>query len=73
VNVQFCQDRCNPVNCGDGVLSYGRRKRDAIEEESDRIKFDPNLNQEILISTTPLRKQVSFIFHLLDPQTLQKR
>ena len=27
VNVQFCVDECNPVECGDGIKSYGRRKR----------------------------------------------
>jgi len=27
VNVQFCVDECNPVECGDGLQSYGRRKR----------------------------------------------
>ena len=27
VNVQFCVDECNPVDC-DGIPSYGRRKRD---------------------------------------------
>jgi hypothetical protein len=27
VNVQFCVDDCNPVNCADGIQSYGRRRR----------------------------------------------
>lgn len=27
VNVQFCVDECNPVDCGDGISSYGRKKR----------------------------------------------
>ena len=27
VNVQFCVDECNPVACGDGIESYGRRRR----------------------------------------------
>eukprot|EP00092_Neocalanus_flemingeri_P054613 GFUD01064337.1.p1 GENE.GFUD01064337.1~~GFUD01064337.1.p1 ORF type:complete len:322 (-),score=87.09 GFUD01064337.1:284-1126(-) len=27
VNVQFCVDDCNPVDCGDGLQSYGRKKR----------------------------------------------
>lgn len=25
--VRFCQDRCDPVSCGGGVVSYGRRRR----------------------------------------------
>nr|XP_045584142.1 uncharacterized protein LOC123746573 isoform X2 [Procambarus clarkii] len=25
--VRFCQDRCDPVPCGSGVVSYGRRRR----------------------------------------------
>ena len=32
VNVQFCVERCNPVQCGDGLESFGRRRRGAGEE-----------------------------------------
>jgi len=67
VNVQFCQDRCNPVDCGDGVTSYGkRRKRQAIEsnrselptELAERLVFDPELNQEVIRFDLPLKKQI---------------
>ena len=34
VNVQFCVDECNPVDCGEGLVSYGRRKRDAVAGSS---------------------------------------
>jgi len=29
VNVQFCVDECNPVDCQDGLQSFGRKKRSA--------------------------------------------
>ena len=29
MNVQFCVDECNPVDCGEGIKSYGRKRRDA--------------------------------------------
>ena len=64
VNVQFCQDKCNPVDCGDGVLSYGKRKkRQALDETiqkmgADKLVFDPNLGQEVILYDTPLRKQI---------------
>ncbi|CAH1998224.1 unnamed protein product [Acanthoscelides obtectus] len=28
VIVQFCEKECKPINCGDNVYSYGRRKRE---------------------------------------------
>ena len=34
VNVQFCQDRCNPVDCGEGVQSYGKRRRRRDSEQT---------------------------------------
>ena len=65
VNVQFCQDKCNPVDCGDGVLSYGKRKkRQALDKTiqrmgaADKLVFDPNLGQEVILYDTPLRKQI---------------
>ena len=68
VNVQFCQEACNPVDCGDGVLSYGkRRKRQAgvlhepdnvYRPKTERLIFDRNLGQEVLLYETPLRKQI---------------
>ncbi len=62
VNVQFCQEACNPVDCGDGVLSYGkrRRKRDTELPEvfAERLVFDENLGQEVIQFDTPLRTQI---------------
>ena len=53
VNVQFCQDRCNPIDCGEGVQSYGRRKRrDAAEEKSTKVSNSDYLRlviSEVLI------------------------
>lgn len=70
VNVQFCQDRCNPVNCGDDVLSYGRKKRqaDLTENFADKMVYDKNLGQEVLMYDTPLRKQI-----FVDPGTKVNR
>ena len=66
VNVQFCQDKCNPVNCGEDVFSYGKRRKrrqttfdETIEGlKADKLVFDPNLGQEVILFDTPLRKQI---------------
>ena len=71
VNVQFCVDECNPVECEDGIQSYGRRKRDLNSSEpvpppttpfpepyASRLVFDPNLGQEVLTVDTPLSKEI---------------
>jgi len=69
VNVQFCQDACNPVDCGNGVQSYGkkrRRRRDAEKgsttklpgQLAEKMVFDPNLGQDVIYFDKPLRKQI---------------
>ena len=70
VNVQFCVDECNPVDCGEGVVSYGRRRRrDAVtsaprattlvpEPYASRLVFDQNLGQEVISVDTPLSKEI---------------
>lgn len=63
VNVQFCQDACNPVDCGNGIRSFGkrRRRRDAdakLGALGERLVYDPNLGQEVIALDTPLRKQI---------------
>ena len=38
VNVQFCVDECNPVECGNGIQSYGRKRRSVDSStESGRV------------------------------------
>ena len=61
------------VDCGNGVLSYGRKKRDADRKKTlrqprqlaplpddlaDKLVYDPKLDQEVIIYDTPLRKQI---------------
>ena len=70
VNVQFCVEECNPVDCGEGVVSYGRRRRrDAVtsaprattlvpEPYASRLVFDQNLGQEVISVDTPLSKEI---------------
>lgn len=68
VNVAFCVGGCNPVNCGDGLVSYGRKKRESeavsymvrrdTAVESSSLVYDVDLGQEILISSTPLSKEI---------------
>ena len=63
VNVQFCQENCNPVDCGNGVSSFGKRKKrqadaNVYRPKSERLIFDNNLGQEVLLYETPLRKQI---------------
>jgi len=68
VNVQFCQEKCNPVNCGNDVESYGKRKkRQAGHSQQanvhyrmnpDKLIYDSNLRQDVLQNDTPLRKQI---------------
>merc|ERR1712029_821913 len=65
VNVQFCQEKCNPVDCGNGVQSYGKRKKRQADHANilyrinpDKIIYDPNLQQDVLLNETPLRKQI---------------
>jgi len=68
VNVQFCQEKCNPVNCGDGVESYGKRKKRQADHANisyrmnpDKLIYDPNLQQDVILYKEPLRKQI-FVF-----------
>merc|ERR1719270_1598819 len=63
VNVAFCVGGCNPVNCGDGLVSYGRKKREVSRRDttavtSSSLVYDIDLGQEILISNTPLSKEI---------------
>jgi len=65
VNVQFCQEKCNPVNCGDGVESYGKRKKRQADHSNikyhmnpDKMIYDPNLQQDVLLNKELLRKQI---------------
>lgn len=68
MNVAFCVGGCNPVNCGDGLVSYGRKKRESeavsymvrrdTAVESSSLVYDVDLGQEILISSTPLSKEI---------------
>ena len=66
VNVAFCVGGCNPVNCGDGLVSYGRRRREAEPAESRvmrrdteaRLQYSAELGQEVLVSSTPLSKEI---------------
>lgn len=52
VNVQFCVGECTPVDCGDGIQSYGRRKRrDVVVQQQ---KPPP---QDVLYST-PLTTEI---------------
>ncbi len=50
------------VDCGDGVQSFGkrRRRRDAPHDllTSEKLIFDPNLGQEVIYYSTPLKKQI---------------
>ena len=61
------------VDCGGGVLSYGRKKRSADRRQSarqprqlaplpddlaDKLVYDPNLDQDVIVYDTPLRKQI---------------
>merc|ERR1712223_677419 len=58
VNVQFCQEKCNPVDCGNGVTSYGKRKKRQADHANvsyrmnpDKLIYDPNLKQDVMINT----------------------
>ena len=61
------------VDCGGGVLSYGRKKRSADgnqlprqsrqlsplpDDLADKLTYDPNLHQDVIVYDTPLRKQI---------------
>ena len=43
VNVQFCVDDCNPVNCADGIQSYGRRRRDLVTRGPTQVNVTDNV------------------------------
>ena len=61
VNVAFCVGGCNPVSCENGIQSYGRRKRDTPSSgliTSRSLVYDQNIGQEVLISNTPLSKEI---------------
>jgi len=61
VSVQFCVGECKPVNCDDGIVSFGRRRRDTehslINGEEDLV-FDEKLNQQVLDIDTNLVKEI---------------
>ena len=51
------------MDCGDGVQSFGRKKRDTgktviSKKLAEKMVFDPNLGQEVILYDTPLRKQI---------------
>ena len=60
------------VDCGNGILSYGRKKRDADrktarqprqlaplpDDLAEKLVYDPNLDQDVIFYDTPLRKQI---------------
>ncbi len=62
----YCFVSCFKVDCGDGVLSYGRRRKRSALAQAEReekpidskMMFDPNLKQEVIFYATPLRKQI---------------
>ena len=69
--MQFCVDQCNPVDCGGGLQSYGRRRRDESgvvvragraggsgSSAQHSLVFDPNLGQQVLLSNTPLSREI---------------
>ena len=60
VSVKFCVGECLPVNCDDGVVSFGRRRRreTGVKEEENVIIYDDRLNQEILDIDTDLVKEI---------------
>ena len=51
MNVQFCVDECNPVDCGDDIKSYGRKKRDA------EVTLSPR--------TTQVRRSNKYLFYTI--------
>nr|CAD7455511.1 unnamed protein product [Timema tahoe] len=51
VMVQFCPGTCQPVDCGSGVASYGRRKRDTDPDVSVTETRSP-LYQELPMQKT---------------------
>ena len=70
VNVQFCVEQCNPVQCGEGLESFGRRRREASsttaaapttkvpEPYASRLVFDQNLGQEVISGDSQLSKEI---------------
>jgi hypothetical protein len=69
VNVQFCVEQCNPVQCGEGIESFGRRRREADsttvapttkvpEPYASRLVFDQNLGQEVISGDSQLSKEI---------------
>ena len=69
VNVQFCVGECRPAVCGDGVISFGRKKRETGEtmnnlHPQDLLDMDTNLIKEIFVesgsSVERLISKVSF-------------
>ena len=46
------------MNCNDGVVSFGRRKRRETETKENVIIFDDKLSQEILDIDTDLVKEI---------------
>ena len=57
VNVQFCVDECNPVDCGEGIKSYGRKKRDTQENAITSTLRTTTVSTNILAFS---RKRLNF-------------
>jgi len=66
VNVQFCVDECNPVECTNGIQSYGRRKRspDSLFSHTLTVELPPQNIPEAfasrLVYDTNLGQEVLF-------------
>ena len=47
--VQFCQDRCDPVDCSGELTSYGRRKRSIGDNTTTALSQGPRVLPEQLM------------------------
>lgn len=57
VIIQFCHGNCIPINCGYGIISYGRKKRDtnaAIVNKSPSPALDKIIFPDETTSASPL-------------------
>ncbi|XP_045103920.1 uncharacterized protein LOC123499645 isoform X4 [Portunus trituberculatus] len=63
--IRFCQDACEPVPCGGGVVSYGRRRRSVgnmtVEEEEEQEQDEQEMVVEVSTDGT---SDSSFTFTL---------
>ncbi|CAH0556103.1 unnamed protein product [Brassicogethes aeneus] len=77
VIVQFCTEKCMPVDCGNGLRSFGRKKRDYVVHRLQTINGTAivKMNRPVFQGTASVINQMplEFVMVVRDPATKSDR